>query len=82
MAFNQKVPFLANIKHGLIENDKTLEDMVKDIDSTLTSIKTRLYQINQTKTVVSPLDKFIAQYLANNCKGFKQWAKAHKIDIK
>lgn len=82
MAFNQKVPFLANIKYGMIENDKTLEDMAKDIDSTLSSIKTRLYQINQTKTVVSPLDKVISQYLANNCKGFKQWAKVHKIDIK
>lgn len=82
MAFNQKVSFLANIKHGLIANDKTLEDMAKDISKTLSSVKTRLYQINQNKKAITPLDNEIVKYLATHCKGFSQWAKTHKLNTK
>ncbi len=79
MAFNPKVPFLANVKHGLIENNKTLEDMASEMKKELTSLKTRLYQINAKKTCVTPLDKEIVEYLNTNCKGFKAWAKVQKI---
>jgi len=79
MAFNPKVAFFANVKHGLIENDKTLEDMANEMKKSLDSLKTRLYQINAKKTCVTPLDKEIVAYLNVNCKGFKAWAKAKKI---
>ncbi|MFW9626756.1 MAG: hypothetical protein ACMV1K_08455 [Sulfurospirillum sp.] len=79
MAFNQKMAFLANVKHGLIENDKTLEDMASEMKKELTSLKTRLYQINAKKACVTPLDKEIMEYLNTNCKGFKAWAKANKV---
>lgn len=79
MAFNPKVAFFANVKHGLIENNKTLEDMASEMGKSLNSIKTRLYQINAKKTCVTPLDKEIVEYLNTNCKGFKAWAKVQKI---
>jgi len=79
MAFNPKVAFFANVKHGLIENDKTLEDMAIEMKKSLDSLKTRIYQINAKKTCVTPLDKEIVEYLNVNCKGFKAWAKAQKI---
>lgn len=79
MAFNPKMAFLANVKHGLIENDKTLEDMASEMKKSLDSLKTRLYQINAKKACVTPLDKEIVEYLSANCKGFKAWAKANKV---
>ena len=79
MAFNPRVAFLANVKHGLIENDKTLEEMAEDMGKELSSIKTRLYKINLNKASVTPLDKEIVAYLNTNCKGFKAWAKVQKI---
>lgn len=79
MAFNPKLAFLANVKHGLIESDKTIEEMARDLQSTSLSIKTRLYQINVKKTCVTPLDKQIVEYLNTHCKGFKAWAKANKV---
>lgn len=79
MAFNPKQAFLANVKHGLIENDKTLEEMAEDMGKELSSIRTRLYQINLNKASVTPLDKEIVIYLNVNCKGFKAWAKVKKI---
>ncbi|MDD2826961.1 MAG: hypothetical protein PHF52_08605 [Sulfurospirillaceae bacterium] len=79
MAFNPKVAFLANVKHGLIENDKTLEDMAAEMGKSLDSIKTRLYQINAKNACVTPLDKEIVAYLNATCKGFKTWAKVKKI---
>lgn len=79
MAFNPKQAFLANVKHGLIENDKTLEEMAEDMGKELSSIRTRLYQINLNEASVTPLDKEIVAYLNVNCKGFKAWDKAKKI---
>ena len=79
MSFNPKVSFLENVKHGLIANNKTLQDMVQDIDSTLPSIKTRLYQIKEKKASITPLDKEIVKYLDTNCKGFKTWKKTSKF---
>ena len=79
MAFNPKLAFFANVKHGLIENDKTLEDMAREMKKSLDSLKTRLYQINAKKECVTPLDKEIVEYLNTNCKGFKVWAKANKV---
>lgn len=79
MAFNHKLAFLANVKHGLIENDKTLEDMASEMKKSLDSLKTRLYQINAKKACVTPLDKEIVEYLNTNCKGFKAWAKVNKV---
>lgn len=82
MSFNPKVSFLENVKHGLIANNKTLQDMVQDIDSTLPSIKTRLYQIKEKKASITPLDKEIVKYLEANCRGFKAWEKASKFEHK
>ena len=79
MAFNPKIPFMANVKHGLIENDKTLEDMASEMRKELTSIKTRLYQISTKKECKTPLDNEIVEYLKTTCKGFKAWAKANKV---
>lgn len=79
MAFNPKQAFLANVKHGLIENDKTLEEMAEDMGKELSSIKTRLYKINRNKASVTPLDKEIVAYLNTNCDGFEEWAEAQPI---
>lgn len=83
MAFNQKLSFLENIKHGLIVKNKTLEDITHYAGSaSCLSIKTRLYQINKNKKISTPLDGSIVDFLINNCVGFKQWAKENKLNTK
>ena len=78
MSFNPKLSFLRNIEHGLIINNKTLDDLVKNLESTTQAIKTRLYHINQTKTIASPLDRRICDYLLQWCVGFDTYKKTLK----
>ena len=78
MSFNPKLSFLRNIEHGLILNNKTLDECVQTLESTTQAIKTRLYQINQTKAITSPLDRRICEYLLQWCVGFDTYKKTLK----
>lgn len=78
MSFNPNLSFLRNIEYGLIVNNKTLDDLVQNLESTKGAIKTRLYYMNQTKTITSPLDRRICDYLLQWCVGFDAYKKTLK----
>lgn len=78
--FIKKITLLQNIKHGLWQSSKTLEDMAQQIQTSEGAIKVRLSTIANTKHIITPLDQKIDQYLLEHCEGWNEYRQ--KLVIK
>jgi|GEM_PF-1319314 len=77
--FNDNVSLFKNIQARLIVNQKDLEDVARELNTTASTVRTIIGNKFQRGGKSTPLDKKVFDYFTSNFKGFKQYCIKNNI---
>lgn len=79
--FNNELSLAQNIRGGLFINNKTLDDMAKELDISKQNISVAISRKFKRGENITPQNKKMIAYLKEHCKGFSQWSKQNNLHI-
>ncbi|MEN4053746.1 hypothetical protein [Sulfurimonas sp. NWX79] len=79
--FNVNVSLYKNIQARLMINNKELEDVARELQTTAATIKTIISNKFHRNGKSTPLDRKVFDYFTDNIQGFKQYCKENNIKL-
>jgi len=79
--FNDKVSLYKNIQARLTIDNKALEDVARELQTTAATIRTIISNKFHRNGKSTPLDKRVFDYFTNNIQGFKQYCQENDIKL-
>ena len=79
--FNKNVSLYKNIQARLMIDNKDLEDVARELQTTAATIRTIISNKFHRNGKSTPLDVKVFDYFTNNIQGFKQYCQENNIKI-